>query len=232
MGKITKATGNMYSWCTHVWNPFKSYKCEYECTYCYLTAIANRYGQNLSNITELDLPFHQSSKNIKTIFLGHCSDIFANQVTDAQLQILFYSLDATQNYVIQSKNPKRMYGFIVTERNFNFNNFTFGTTIECDKQEIIEKYSKAPRVSERFEYIKKIKELGFKTFITIEPIMRFSENFYELLIKSNVDFINIGSDSKQVIRYFDEPTKEMIKELIDKLKESNIEIKIKSNLKI
>ena len=93
MGKLTKAKGNMYSWCSHVWNPFKPYKCEYQCDYCYITVMAKRYGLELSDVPELDLPFPNLLKGgEKKIFIGHCSDLFAPQISDEQLKEIFKDL--------------------------------------------------------------------------------------------------------------------------------------------
>lgn len=95
---------------------------------------------------------------------------------------------------------------------------------------MISMHSKAPIPTDRGQYLGYIHDMGYKTFITIEPIMKFStpKDFAELIIGSDPSFVNIGADSKRSSLI--EPTWEEVQELIDRIKKADIEIRIKTNL--
>ena len=112
----------------------------------------------------------------------------------------------------------------------NFNDIMFGTTIETNREELISKYSSAPPPAERVDGIRWVKEQGFKTFITIEPIMDFDVDELSAMIRTaNPNWINIGADSKG--HNLPEPSGEKILALIENIRQSGIEIRNKSNLK-
>lgn len=73
-----------------------------------------------------------------------------------------------------------------------------------------------------------IKIMGYKTFITIEPVMKFNPvRLSNLIIDAMPDFINIGADSKR--NNLPEPSKQDLGELFELLKDQT-EIRNKSNL--
>ena len=72
--------------------------------------------------------------------------------------------------------------------------------------------------------------MHFKTMVTIEPIMDFDVHALSSLIyRCNPEWVNIGADSKGNL--LPEPKKWKINQLIGELKENEINIKYKTNLK-
>lgn len=219
MGKVKKSHGNMYDWVTHMWTPGTG--CPHQCSYCYVTK-----NKKLPEKLELEKPFPDLGKN-RIIFVGFECDLFAKSVPDSViLEVIEHCNKYRENrYVFQSKDPERMYNFI----HLILDDSLFGTTIESNSNDLLSFISKAPSSDERFKWIKKIKETGFHTFITVEPIMKLGPKvFAKSIVDANPDFVNIGADSKG--HGLLEPTKEDILEMVDIIRAGNIEIRHKENL--
>jgi DNA repair photolyase len=104
-----------------------------------------------------------------------------------------------------------------------------GTTIETNQQDLLNKISKAPPVVARSAAMSKLHSIGWRTFITIEPIMMFDlDPFAELILQASPDFVNIGADSKQ--HGLVEPKKTEVDLLIQYLVSKGISIRKKENL--
>ena len=73
--------------------------------------------------------------------------------------------------------------------------------------------------------------MGFKTMITVEPVMKFSNaaHFADLLASFNPIQVNIGANTNRQFKLI-EPDKTEILSLIKELEERNITVHQKSNL--
>jgi len=160
----------------------------------------------------------------KVIFVGSSCDMFAEDIPEEWiLKTLGYcSRFEGVKFLFQSKNPKRIYNL----REYLPKSAIIGTTIETNR--CYPAMGSAPYVTERARYMKKIKELGFETMVTIEPIIAFDlDGLTELIKIADPDWVNIGADSKK--SDLEEPTKKELQELLKSLKDL-VEVKEKSNL--
>jgi len=218
MGKVKKSHGNMYSWVSHMWSP--SVGCPHQCTYCYITE-----HKELPETVTMELPFPNLGSG-RTIFVGFECDLFAEGVSSEDISsVLTHCRSFDNNYVFQSKNPARIANFS-SELPVNS---LIGTTIETNRVELITAISKAPSPWKRAHGLRAVKELGFKTFVTVEPIMDCDPILLRNIIATCVpEFVNIGADSKD--HGLKEPSKEKVQQLIDHMLDYGIEIRNKSNL--
>jgi DNA repair photolyase len=218
MGKLNKSKGNMYEWVTHTWSPISG--CPHQCAYCYV-----RKFKNLEKEVTLDLLVPDLGEG-KTIFVAHMGDLFADSVPQSIIyKVLEYCRAFDNEYVFQTKNPRRLWLY----RDALPSKSIIGTTIETNDNNLLEKISNAPAVEMRSTYLRCFHEDGFKTFLTIEPILDFVPTLlFDLIDNSKADFINIGADSKG--HGLKEPSAEKIKILIQMLNNQKIEIKKKDNL--
>jgi hypothetical protein len=77
--------------------------------------------------------------------------------------------------------------------------------------------------------LRKLKTEGFRTFITIEPIMNFDvKDLLYVMEEADPDFINIGADSKN--SSLDEPPASKVKQFAEELIRRGFEIGQKKNL--
>ncbi len=217
---LTKATGNMYKWVTHVWSPIKG--CKHDCPYCYVKSMKARYGlDDTIRIDEKELMQPLGKK--RKIFVGHLSDMWGTWVPDEWIQAvitrcLFYP---GNEYYFQSKNPGRFRDFKPEE------NFFYGTTIETDEypKSFWKFVAPSPRVR---AVIMQGLSRDRKRFVTIEPIMDFNLfNLIGLIKMVHPMFVTIGADSKG--HKLKEPPWEKVQELIDELQKFT-EIRQKTNL--
>ena len=207
-------------WVTHTFNVIKG--CRHFCDYCYLRDIQ---GFDFTpRFVEKELQTNLGSGN--KIFVGSTSDMFGDWVPIEWItRVLHHCRKYDNEYIFQSKNPARFYSKEVISQLPE--KVILGTTIETNV--VYDKLiSVAPSVNERSSAMKLLGEMGYKTFITIEPIMDFDVNcLAELIARAGPTFVNIGADSKG--HGLVEPSREKVNELIELLKLCT-EIKIKSNL--
>ena len=214
---LKRRKGNMYEFISHPWSPIKG-KCSHDCSYCYM----KKWGEQPPlHIDEKDLMTNLGEGNF--IFVGHTIDLFAEDVPGKWILRVLERLRAypKNKYLLQSKNPKRFFGFACYPKDI-----IFGTTIETNRNTV---KSKAPPVLKRAEALAEMSNLGYKTMVTIEPIFDFDlDDLVDLIVLANPEWVNIGADSKG--HGLPEPPKEKIVKLIQALQEKT-QVKLKGNLK-
>jgi DNA repair photolyase len=216
---LNKQKGNMYDFVSHTWNTIKG-KCSHDCSYCYV----KRWGK--LNPVRFDLKeLNQNLGENNFIFVGSSCDMFASDIPEQWINFtLNHCIQHNKNrYLFQTKNPERFLQFsdwfpkgsiLVTTAESNL-------IYECNK--------KTPHPTDRLKYIKEVSK-NHKTMITVEPVMDFNLNsFSKMLVNSGAYQINIGADSGG--NGLIEPPKEKIFKLIDILRQNNIKVFEKKNLK-
>lgn len=225
---LTKAKGNMYDQVSHVHTHLGG-ECPHECHYCYVQKMGKRFPavkEKYSGLIHLIKEELEENYGLgKSIFIEHMNDLFADKVENEWIEkILAHCNQYPDNtYVFQTKNPVRAFEF---RKQFPVQT-KIGTTIETNRKYY--KMSKAPYPNLRLHGISYFINTGFKTFITIEPILDFDVKILaHWLIYANPDFVNIGSDSKG--SDLPEPSKEKILDLILRLDSAGVHINKKPNL--
>lgn len=215
-------------WVTHTMS-YLSGACPHHCSYCYVQAMARRFGMKRYS-GEVDLVASELSTNLgdgKTIFVEHMNDLFADAVPAVYIStvLLHLSLWIKNTYVFQTKNPHR-YGVFFKEIPANA---ILGTTIESNRH-YPDIMCQAPHPCDRYNGMLGVRAIRrWKTFCTIEPILDFDvAELAEWLINLRLDFVNIGADSKG--QGLPEPPLWKVTELISRLSEANIEVRKKQNL--
>lgn len=218
----------MYGFITHTWNTVKG-ECPHGCSYCYM----KRFGEQAElHFDEAELKTDLGENNF--IFVGSSCDMWALDVPSFEplrirgrwvhLTIMHCRNFPKNKYLLQSKNPK----WILAHNHYlSKKNFIIGTTIETNR--VYPEMGQAPSIRERVRVLRQIKAKGFKTMITIEPIMDFDvTELVNLINIAKPDSINIGADSQG--HGLPEPSPEKIKWLIPLLAR-NTKILPKTNLK-
>jgi DNA repair photolyase len=217
---MTKAKGNMYDWVDWTCDP--THFCSHDCSYCY----AKPWMKSTPELNEKEL--NTIIPGSGKIFIGHLGDLFCEGMPDNIIStVMVRCLECANNqYVFQTKNPARY----LTRDNLFPTNSILGTTVETNNDNLMSMFSGAPFIPCRIAAMLTLKERQpeIKTFITIEPIMKFSPAFADLIISARPDFVNIGADSKH--HNLPEPTYAEVLDLIERIKQAGIEIRVKSNL--
>lgn len=223
---LKKSHGNMYPWVTHMSSHLAG-DCPHKCSYCYVKspamsrnpAFVKRYSGELRLI---DDEFSVNYGKDKTIFIEHCNDLFAKEVSSEFItRIIEHCTKFPKNiYVFQTKNPARYFKFL----DIIPQNSILGSTIETNRD--MSNISKAPSAKERYEAMR---DLKFRKFVTVEPILQFDkEEFARWLGEIKPEFFNIGADSKG--NGLIEPTYTEILALVEELKKYGIEVREKHNM--
>lgn len=217
---LNEVKGNMYDWITHTWNTVKG-ECPHECEYCYM----KKWGpQKPVRFVESELKTDLGSDNF--IFVGSSCDLFAEEILDTWIiRTLIHCRKYQSNkYLFQSKNPQRIYDYRVDLPR----TVVLGTTIESDFA--YEEMGFTPHPTERAKALLMLKKKGFKTIITIEPIMDFNlEELVGMIANCRPNWVNIGANTNHKIE-LEEPPRDKIKRLIKRLM-GITEVKMKPNLK-
>jgi len=208
--------GNMYEFVSHTWNAIKG-KCSHDCKYCYM----KKFKLNALRLDSKELKTDLGKDNF--IFVGSSCDVFAKDVpTEWITKTLKHCASHKNKYLLQSKNPKRIYEL----RDSIPKGSILGTTIESNRK--YKQMGNTPDVEERAFFLSELREAGFETMVTIEPILDFDVNELASIINAaRPVWVNIGADSKE--HNLPEPSKEKILALVDKLNKFT-EIRKKINL--
>jgi len=211
---LNKQNGNMYDFVSHTWNVIKG-KCFHDCRYCYM----KRFPQAELKFDETEFKTNLGAGHF--IFIGSSNDICAANIPDEWIKRIFdYCQKYDNKYLFQSKNPGRF----IKLNTGNLNDI-YCTTIETNRNYNL---SRAPGMQERASAIKTMGQMGFKTAITIEPVIDFDlDPFLSILEYANPGFVNIGADSGG--NNLPEPSAAKINTLIEGLNKFT-KIRIKRNL--
>ena len=208
----------MYDWVTHIYNTVKG-KCPHDCLYCYM----KRWGEQPV--------LHFDKKELKTdlgegnfIFVGSSCDLFADKIPKKWIVDTLAHCDKFDNtYLFQSKNPER---FIEMRPHLPIN--VLGTTIETNRMH--KEMGNTPKPGDRAWYMKRLHFLGYKTILTIEPIMDFDlDIFVNMIAVCKPSWVNIGANTNHKVKLAEPPPSKVIA-LIKELKNIT-EVKVKPNLK-
>lgn len=223
---MPKKNGNMYEWVGKTWNPIAG-KCPHLCEYCYAQNF--RYPvlqEKYSGPPRLVEHEFKRLKSDKPWFVCSCSDLFAKSIPQGWIiRILDHCKRQNNQYVLQSKNPKRIFTFLENLPSKSI----IGTTVESNGRYAA--MGKTPDPFERLRWVRIIGNSGFKTFVTIEPILDFNHDlFLSMLRFAQPDFINIGANTNHNVKLKEPRPKAKIKQLINSLGEFT-EVRLKDNLK-
>ena len=222
--KLNPQTGDMYSFIDCTTNPIKG-KCSHDCFYCYM-----RQG-TLSNTRLDETGLNERMEENKFIFVGSGTDMFAEDVPDEWIRrTLDYCNNFNNQYLFQSKNPRRILDFI---EHPVFSKSVVCTTIETNRH--YDAMGNSPKIEDRVAAMEKIADTEvtpykqnlfdesdlsprkIDTYVTIEPIMKFDlSELVECIRKCKPKQVNIGANTNGYVK-LPEPSKDEVIALIDEL---------------
>jgi len=220
---LNKATGNMFSFITHTWNPIQGI-CPHGCAYCYMINQRKHYPK-------LNVPLHFKKKYLKDnlgennyIFIGSSTDIFAKQVENDWLLHTFCKAIGYRNkYLLQTKNPAR---YLKHLDDFIPAKFILSTTIETNYYFPKIMHNTPTPYARAYNMAALPKE--YKRMVTIEPIMKFClDELVAMVLSVNPEQINIGANTSN--NELPEPSGREVQKLIETL-EKYTKVLLKPNL--
>ena len=206
----------MYSFVNKLWTPVGG-TCPIQCGYCSTKAAMKRFAAvraKYSGEPRLVGPWPRFKKG-DTVFVCHMTDLFAMPSWIIVDVLTHCSLWPEAEYVFQTKVPWNVAPYLLTMPPRR----VIGTTIESDNETGWELRGNATR---------RLGNAGERTFVTVEPITEFTEDFADILVSIGSSFVNIGADSKG--HSLPEPTGAEVLGLIADLRAAGIEVRVKPNL--
>lgn len=176
------------------WNPVTG--CLHFCKYCWARSLVQKRLSRLPKYRKGFKPvFHPQELNHRfksdiTVFVVSMGDLFGSWVPREWIEKVLNVIrkNPQTTFLLLTKNPARYREFDIPD------NCLLGTTIETDLDELYirERISLAPKPSRRIEAMKK---LDGKKVISIEPVIRFSENFANEMVSLNPWLVYYGHDN-------------------------------------
>ena len=228
---LNPSKGDMYEFITHTWNTIKG-RCFHNCSYCYMKK--REHEQSPSHLDYTEFKTDLGYENF--IFVGSGIDLFAQDIPKEWIKrTLDYCYQANTNnlfgatnkYLFQSKNPRRIIDFI--------NHPIFAYAFVCTTIETNRDYPSIMRnslkIEERVLAMEEISQIwGIDTYVTVEPIMDFDlEEMITAIRRCHPKQVNFGKNTNKDV-LLTEPDKTKARQLILAVKEFS-QIHIKENLK-
>jgi hypothetical protein len=218
---LKKATGNMYSWITHTWNPIKGF-CPFNCGYCY----THKWGdQKPLHLDERELRVNLGEGNF--IFICSGCDLFHPDIPESWFARVIAHVRTFQSnrYLLHTKNPGRV--LEMAHKGYSVP----GGSIVCTTVETNRWYMAMGNAPAPIKRLKDFGRIGDKRMLTIEPVMDFDTVSFVAAISGAFPLyqVNIGADSLR--HNLPEPSEEKIRLLVDWLDGKGIKVHLKKNLR-
>lgn len=229
-------SGNMYEGVV-TWNPIAG-KCAHGCSYCYMNAMRKRWNNlKWEGPARLDPnAFKAKFKTGSRVFVQSISDLFSESVpTPMIFEVLEFTeriaIERDITFIFQSRNVERM-EYFAEEWLFPVGAVA-GTTIETNRDGLFQGPFDPVVRAHFLRNVGDCKDAGvedfIKTFVTIEPVMKFDlHEMLGLIRGSAAKVVNIGADSKR--SGLEEPSRDELLALIGGLREMGVEVNLKKNL--
>lgn len=154
-------------WCDVTWNPVTG--CKHGCQFCYARKIATRFAGTPAfpngfiptmHPDRLDDP--KKEKTPQVVFVCSMADLFGDWLPEDWITNVMWSCSSApqHQYLFLTKNPRRICNVLIEELNEKpIPNWWLG----CSVGETTDSWM-------RIHDMKKLQELGWNTFLSIEPL--------------------------------------------------------------
>lgn len=196
----------MFPFITQTWNPLGG-ACPHECVYCWARDLSKRYGHKKYSgqprIIEKELK--RKFKPNDFVFVQDMTDLFADTVSLDCILAVFEAIEKhpKTQFLLLTKCPDAYFESEITDNIPD--NAVLGATIETDKETYekqpsqFKKYSNISLVGwlpkHRLEAMQLLDPTENRTFISVEPILVFSDCFAEEIRRAQPWAVAVGYDN-------------------------------------
>ncbi len=223
---LNKAKGRMFKSVGWTWNPVAG--CTHGCPYCWARTLTQRWGRNFEPQFREHFLKDKMPDDGSWIFVGSMGDLFCEGMKDAWiLGVLTYIRDceADNKFLLQTKNPARYLQWAPLLEEIK-DKVILGTTIETNR----DLPWQAPPTLTRYECLRMMKNDGFKTFLSLEPLADFDEmDLQQWILYIDPEAVEMGRENytKHTVPAPDEKIVRLCERLVD----NDIEYVLKENLR-
>jgi len=225
---LNKAKGRMFKSVGWTWNPTPG--CTHGCPYCWARALANRWGKSFEPQFREHFLNDQMPDDGTWIFVDSTGDIMCDGMRHewiVKIIEFIHNNKCNNKFLLTTKNPLRfLYWQIETLLRSVQDKIIVGTTIETNRDAL----GNAPHPQERYESLLWMREQGYKTFLSMEPVEDFDlEIIKEWIFQLQPEAIEIGLENYTM--FTTPPPEWKLIELISWLREHGFEYILKENLR-
>jgi len=215
----------MFDIVSETWNPITG--CPHNCIYCWArkwaeTKLKNTERYKNGFISRINEDEFSRRFNGGIVFVSDMGDMFAETVPDDWIvRVLDHVRNfPTTKFLFLTKNPRRYHEFL----DLFPGNSMLGATVETDDDSLATEVSKAPPPSDRLEAMYLLK--WDKKFISIEPIMEFTDYFPLRIAEIKPLMVFVGYDNYR--NRLPEPSLQRTMWLMNELERRGIEVRRKT----
>ena len=214
--KLREAKGRMFKSVTHTGTFFRG--CDHGCIYCWAEQV-------LHIDHEPHLVVYDENQILKVrdavIFLNSAHDSFADCIPSEWICMMLRWIGRqhpSNKFLLQTKNTARLPKFLKNLLEVK-DRVRLGTTLETTFP--IDHVSKAIIPQHRAFYLAKMREYGFETFLSLEPLFNFKVKDMLYWIRAvNPVMIEIGFDNYERLHghKFEKPSHKLYEEFVAELR--------------
>lgn len=224
---LNKAKGHMFKSVGWTWNPCAG--CTHNCIYCWAKMFNDRYGVSFEPMFRERFLQDKFPNDGTWIFVCSTGDMFCDGMKKEWIEKIINHINSTatnNKFLLQSKNPSRILEF---KKILDFKDrYIVGTTLETTRCKL--DWTKAPSPFARVLAMVNLKRLGFKTFLSLEPLADFEiKPMTEWIWDIEPEAIEIGLENYGNL--LPKPSETKIKELLSWLDLVRYPYVLKENLK-
>lgn len=174
---LNKAKGRMFKSVGWTWTVIRG--CSHACPYCWAASMAKRRGEDFTKpiLVEDDLKLRFPRDN-SWVFVCSTGDLFCEAVPDEWINRVLDRIEyhgVGNRFLLQTKNTPRLYDFVDRLKQINdpiSRRIVLGTTIETNR----DIPGCAPPTAARQIFLREFRDLGFTTFLSMEPLAAFDHD--------------------------------------------------------
>lgn len=223
---LNKAKGRMFRSVGWTFNPIAG--CTHGCKYCYAERLAKGWGQSFEPKFRPHFLDDQMPNDGSWIFVGSMGDMFCPGMKDEWILRVIGRIaneKGNNKFLLQTKNPFSFMAFYLELEKIK-DKIILGTTLETTWET---PWSKASHPRQRKKYLTQMKDAGFKTFLSLEPLADFNlVTMQKWICEIEPEAIEIGLEN--YTKFLPKPPIEKIKSLLSYLDETGFEYLLKENL--
>ena len=198
------------------WNPLR-WLCGHGCLYCPEFARAKNKASSVPHLRPHWRKLPAPRKDAVCVCID--TDLFHPRVPDALIREILAEARRVHDtddtiFIFGTKNPGRILDYLGEMPRDSY----YLVTVESD---IDHHMSQAPPALERLGAFSKLSGLSMNTVLAIQPIMRFTERFADLIIATNPGQVAIGSEQFG-LPFFPTPPFREARTLAKKLKAAGV----------
>ena len=223
---LNKAKGKMFKSVGWTWTPLPG--CDHGCKFCWAESLTKRFKRSWEPHFRPHYLKDKMPDDGSWIFVGSMGDTFCKGMkTEWILKLLDFIKENKANnvYLLMTKNPERFLEFLPRLEEIK-DKVILGTTLETTGAT---PWSSAPPTNKRAQALELMKVMGFKTFLSLEPLADFDlERMVRWIDEINPEAIEIGLEN--YTNFTTPPHEHKIIELLFMLEGQGIHYILKENL--